>query len=442
MTYQDRLRRLERAVTATAGGSIRISKGTTSNLFRYQGRQGSADTVISLADFNHVISVCDRTWTLEVEGLATYEQIVEATLPHGLLPTVTPELKHITIGGATVGIGIESSCHRYGFVHDGLIEADVLLPGGQVVTCTADNEHADLFQALPNSYGSLGYILRARVELMAARPYVHVRHQRYRDVRSYLEAMRTAVETAEADFLEGLFHGRDELYLTRANFVDDAEDADDVYRMIYHRTVRERPDLVLPTRHYLFRYDPDWFWNVPETPVYNLLRRIAPRRLRSSKFYNRYSAWKHGLLKALKIPPDRHLEPLIQDWQLPWEESEAMVHFVLDHVDLNGQPWVALPVVPRRSPTLYPVKAGDLYFNLGCYCLTRKPRDDQDYYYTRLVDEECFRRGGLKMLYSSTFLDRQRFDQLYNGAEYAGLKQRFDPDGAAPTLFDKAVGGR
>ena len=31
-----------------------------------------------------------------------------------------------------------------------LLEADVLLPGGDIVTCTGDNEHADLFNALPN----------------------------------------------------------------------------------------------------------------------------------------------------------------------------------------------------------------------------------------------------------------------------------------------------
>ena len=65
--------------------------------------------------------------TLDVEGLTTFEQIVDATLPYGLVPPVTPELKHITIGGAICGIGIESTSFRHGFVHDSLIEADVLV---------------------------------------------------------------------------------------------------------------------------------------------------------------------------------------------------------------------------------------------------------------------------------------------------------------------------
>ena len=89
---------------------------------------------------------------MDVEGLATYESMVTYCLAAGFLPTVVPELKPITIAGATVGIGIESSCYRSGFVHDGLIEADVLLPDGRIVTCREDNEYADLFYALPNSY--------------------------------------------------------------------------------------------------------------------------------------------------------------------------------------------------------------------------------------------------------------------------------------------------
>ena len=154
-------------------GPLRLQKSTVSNLFRYQSRE-SPGRQVSLAGFNVVLELDANTRTLDVEGLATYETIVAHCLPQGWLPLVTPELRHITIGGATVGIGIESTGFRHGFVHDGLLEADVLLPGGEVVTCSAGNEHADLFRALPNSYGTLGYILRARIALHRAAPFVHL----------------------------------------------------------------------------------------------------------------------------------------------------------------------------------------------------------------------------------------------------------------------------
>ena len=98
--------------------------------------------------------------TLTTEGMITYADLVDATLEYGFLPMVVPQLKSITIGGAIAGIGIESSSFRYGLPHESVLEMDVLLADGSVVTCTPDNEHSDLYYGLPNSYGTLGYTLK------------------------------------------------------------------------------------------------------------------------------------------------------------------------------------------------------------------------------------------------------------------------------------------
>ena len=82
---------------------------------------------------------------------------------------------------------------------------------------------------------------------------------------------------------------------------------------------------------------------------------------------------------------------------------------------------------------------GKLYFNLGCYCQVRKRPDRSDYYYTKVIDRKCFALGGLKMLYSSTFLEADEFDRIYNGTAYAALKAKYDPDGKLKTLYEKCV---
>ena len=197
---------------ANTNGSFRVRKGSSSNLFRYGPRQQKADNTISLAEFNHVIDLDADAEVVETEGLVTYEQLVTYTLARGFLPTVSPELKHITVAGAIVGIGIESTCFRHGFVHDGLVEADVLLSDGRVVTCSADNEHADLFYGLPNSYGTLGYILRAKIRLIPAQPYVRIENSRHHSIDEYLQALSHAVEDSANDFVEGLFYSADEQY--------------------------------------------------------------------------------------------------------------------------------------------------------------------------------------------------------------------------------------
>jgi hypothetical protein len=53
------------------------------------------------------------------------------------------------------------------------------------------------------------------------------------------------------------------------------------------------------------------------------------------------------------------------------------------------------------------------------------------------MDSECFARGGIKMLYSSTFLPRPEFERIYNGRAYVEVKARYDPQGRAPSLYDK-----
>jgi FAD/FMN-containing dehydrogenase len=418
----------------------RLNKSTVSNLFRYQPARARPRTGVSLAGFNRVIEVDAERSTLDVEGLATFETIVDATLARGLLPLVSPELRHITIGGATVGIGIESSCFRHGFVHDSLIEAEVLLPDGRMVLARSDNEHADLFHALPNSYGTLGYILRAKIHLMRAEPWVHLHTTRFSDLASFLEAMHAATRDSSVDFTEGLFYAGGPFYLTNTRFADQVPRVDDIVRdHIFYKLIQHQPDVYLTARDYIFRYDPEWFWNLPETWPYRVFRRYAPMSLRSSGFYTRYTSWKRRLLKRWSWATKEDVEPLIQDWEVPWERAAEMIEFAMRETDLGGKPWVVTPIRTPAKPTLYPVEANRLYLNLGCYCQVKKVPGRADYWYTRILDDKCFALGGIKMLYSSTLLTPEQFWARYNGDAYRALKQRYDPGGRSQDLYAKCA---
>lgn len=313
----------------------------------------------------------------------------------------------------------------------------MLLPGGRVVTCTAGNEFSDLFHALPNSYGTLGYILRAKIKLEPAKPYVEIAIETYRDSKSYLDAMQRATERDDIDFVEGLFFEDERYFLKCGRFRETLADPDDILRRnIYYKLVQSRDFVRLTTFDYIFRYDPEWFWNIPETTFYALFRRFAPARWRNSSFYTRHVARKAALRSALGLKPPG-TEPLIQDWEVPWEKGEELIRCCLTEVDLGGLPWAAVPIKTPRQPTLYPITPGKLYFNLGSYCQVKRAAGKPPYHYTRLMDDKCFELDGIKMLYSSTFLDRNEFDRRFNGEAYSALKAKYDPEGNAPTLFDK-----
>ena len=115
-----------------------------------------------------------ETRTAIVGGMTTYEDLVDATLPHGLMPLVVPQLKTITLGGAVSGLGIESTSLRNGLPHESVLEMEILTGDGRLITAAPDSEHADLYWGFPNSYGTLGYALWLTIELEPVKPYVHL----------------------------------------------------------------------------------------------------------------------------------------------------------------------------------------------------------------------------------------------------------------------------
>ena len=94
--------------------------------------------------------------------MCTYEHLVEVTLAARADPAGRAQLRTITLGGAVTGLGIESTSFRSGLPHESVLEMDVLTGSGEIVTTQPGD---DLFDAFPNSYGSLGYATRLRIEL-------------------------------------------------------------------------------------------------------------------------------------------------------------------------------------------------------------------------------------------------------------------------------------
>ena len=84
--------------------------------------------------------------TADVEGMITYEALVDETLKFGLLPAVVPQLKTITVGGAVSGLGIESSSFKFGLVHETVEEMEILLGDGRLVTCSCRGESGSVLR--------------------------------------------------------------------------------------------------------------------------------------------------------------------------------------------------------------------------------------------------------------------------------------------------------
>lgn len=110
----------------------------------------------------------------------------------------------ITVGGAIVGIGIESSSFKWGFFHEGLLEADLLLASGEVVTVRPEGEFSELFRALPNSLGSFGYLLRLRMRLQPSSPFIRLDKVWSSSPEMLIEKLCDASKREDNDFVDGV----------------------------------------------------------------------------------------------------------------------------------------------------------------------------------------------------------------------------------------------
>lgn len=420
---------------------VRLAK-KTSNLFRSRER---AKPCLDAGDLNAVLAVDPGQRTADVQGMTTYEDLVDATLRHGLMPLVVPQLKTITLGGAVTGLGIESSSFRNGCPHESVLELEVLTGAGETVTATRDNEHRELFYGFPNSYGSLGYATRLRIELEPVQPFVHLRHVRYHDFDTYCAAIATECAGGRHDFVDGTAFSASEMYLTLASFSDEAPYTSDYTGMdIYYRSIQQRREDHLTVHDYLWRWDIDWFWCSRAFGVQRpAVRRLWPRRWLRSDAYWRIVALEKRFgpmrrLDALRGRPAR--EDVVQDVEIPVQHAAEFLQFFSSEVPISPV-WIC-PLRQRDADSewdLYPLDPETLYVNVGFWSTVPLADGAVDGTYNRRIEREVARLGGRKSLYSTSYYDEQEFWNTYNGDAYNRLKKEYDPHGRLLDLYAKTV---
>ncbi|SFQ59021.1 FAD/FMN-containing dehydrogenase [Amycolatopsis arida] len=449
-SHDDRVDRLRAQLAALPPGApVRLAK-RTSNLFR--GRSNPAAPGLDVSGFRHVLDVDPVARTADVEGMVTYEQLVDATLPHGLMPLVVPQLKTITLGGAVTGLGIESSSFRNGMPHESVLELELLTGDGRIVVARPEGEHRDLFSGFPNSYGTLGYALRLRIELEPVRPYVRLRHVRHTRAEDYFAALAEVCRTRRhaglgVDFVDGTVFGPDELYLTLGTFTDEAPYTSDyTWLDIYYRSIRRRAEDYLTVRDYLWRWDTDWFWcsealGVQHRPV----RLLLGRRLLRSDVYWKVVAFdrRHRVLdRVTRLRGGTPREPVVQDIEVPVERAAEFLDFFHREVPISPV-WVC-PLRQRadvRWP-LYELDPDTCYVNFGFWSSVPLPDGAEEGTTNRRIERVVADLGGRKSLYSASYYPEDEFWRLYNGPAYRELKRRYDPEERLLDLYDKCVRGQ
>lgn len=438
-----------RSIPATS--AVRLAK-PSSNLFRARTKRDAPG--LDTSGLTQVLGVDPEARTADVAGMCTYEDLVAATLPYGLSPLVVPQLKTITLGGAVSGLGIESASFRNGLPHESVLEMDILTGAGELLTASR-GQHAELFRAFPNSYGTLGYSTRLRIELEPVAPFVALRHVRFRSLPDLVAAMERIIDTGgqggtQVDYLDGVVFSADESYLcvgrrtTTPGPVSDYTGKDIYYRSIQHDAagIEATKDDRLTIHDYFWRWDTDWFWCSRAFGVQNpRLRRWWPRRYRRSSVYSKLVGLdqRFGIADRIEARNGRPArERVVQDVEVPIERVVDFLEWFGENVPITPIWLCPLRLRDHEGWPLYPMRPDHTYVNIGFW--SSVPASDPAKGATnRAIEAKVSELDGHKSLYSDSFYTREEFDELYGGEAYKTVKKTYDPDSRLLDLYAKAV---
>jgi FAD/FMN-containing dehydrogenase len=406
---------------------VSLKKRAVSHEVPKRGDLRRKDEKIDVSDLNAILEVDPVARTCTAESGVTFVDLVAATLRHGLVPIVVPELKTITIGGAVSGCSIESMSFRYGGFHDGCLEYEVITGRGEVLTCTPENENRLVFQMMHGAFGTLGILSKLKFRLVPAKPFVHVTYEKHARLEDFQAAIQRHFEERDVDFMDGIIHAPDELVLSAGRFVDAAPYASRYdWMKVYYKSTRERREDYLRTPDYFFRYDRG-------------VTNVRPRSTLGRLFFGKLG----GSSLVLRIA--RQLDWLFLSAEKPTVTLDVFIPFsrVPAFMAWYRGEFAFFPLwcVPYKRVRDYEWIAGSfftglddaLFLDLAIYGM--KQRGEKNYH--RVMEEKLLELGGIKTLIDHNYYSEGEFWKTWNKENYDKVKAITDPKNVFRDLYTK-----
>ena len=394
---------------------------------RFKSRALDASSLGEIIEIDATRNVC------VAEAGVTFAELLETTLPLGLMPAVVPELEGITIGGAVSGCSIESTSFRYGGFHDTCLEYEIVTGDGRVLNCSREHDPL-IFDMMHGSYGTLGLLTLLTFRLVSAKPYVRMEYLRFPSATELIAEVQERCRSGEDDFIDAIVHSPDEFVLCLGTMCDSAPFTSNYRKTgIYYKSSRTKDEDYLSTEDYCFRYDTDAHWltrSVPPLQWRPVRALLGPLFLGSTNLIK----WSKRLDKVLglKKRPD-----VVVDVFIPAPRFEEFCDWYQREFD-----FFPLWVVPYRMPEPYPWLDDDRVAGLGedlmIDCAVYGKRNNHPHVdLSELLENKTHELGGVKTLISRNHYTRERFWSIYNSTNYYSVKEKTDPQGLFADLYEK-----
>lgn len=393
---------------------------------------------ISMGDMTHILRVDEEAMELTAEPSVTMGQISHHLVPKGLALQIQVEMESITIGGVSMGFGMETNSHRIGFFQESVLAYEIITSTGDVIKVTKESD-PKLFYALPWSCGTIGFLASVTVRIMKIKPYMYVE---YLPVYSREELGKKMKELAESpnapEFLEATIYSKEKAVIQQAwysdvykptsarhrkdaklnsinlwykpfyykwveTFLEKGEGAEFIPIMDYfHRFTRsifwELEDMIPFSNHFLYRV----LWGWMGAPEVSLLKLFQGPVIRKASVYA------HVVQES--IMPISYLSEGIERFD-EWYGVYPLLVFPLRVYDRGDNSGFLHP----RKENLVKGKDWGIWVDLGAYGAPRLVKEGKNWDAKKNIREmEHWTRdiGGWQAYYTDLFCTRKEFRQV------------------------------
>ena len=98
----------------------------------------------------------------------------------------------------------------------------MVLSDGSVVTCDQSN-YQDLYEAIPVSYGTLGFLVSVNIDIVPYRPYLKHTYYPVSSIDELVNVFERETEDQTNDTVEGIMYSKDNSVVMSGKYVDSIE---------------------------------------------------------------------------------------------------------------------------------------------------------------------------------------------------------------------------
>ncbi|KAK4156868.1 Delta(24)-sterol reductase [Chaetomidium leptoderma] len=438
---------------------FRVYHGSTNSTRKSQRRQ---DNTVDTSSLDRVLNVDTAKKTALVEPNVAMDALVDATLPHGLVPLVVMEFPGITVGGGFSGTSGESSSFRYGPFEATVNWIEIVLPTGEVARASK-TEKPDLFWGAASAFGTLGVVTLLEVQLREAKRYVELTYRHVKDFDDVVAILQAeTVDDTPNDYVDAITFSRNSTVICTGRLVNTLPQgatprqflrARDPWFYVHAQRIEKRLQNSLdrvtdhiPLTDYLFRYDRGGFWTARYafryflTPFNRITRfllnpfmhtRVMYRALHESGLSNYYAIQDVGIPYHHATEFTAYLDqnlPLYPLWLCPLRIRQQQQQQPQQHSNNNNN---ALLHANLSSSVLLnfgiwgPVSSSLFSFSRSATIAANRALE-------RAVDA----LAGRKWLYAHAYYTEAEFWALYDRPAYDAVRARYGA-GYLPNVYDK-----